>query len=254
METFWESEAADPLQITIWIVHCLGPASFFALCLFKSIKHNTQNIKAHSRRKSKLYSTLTSPRKTPCVALMSSSLCSVTPGWMPSFWAASSTCCPDTATDSNKDDISIRSTSSSVALILLQLKYRVLGVGVFFCVWKIATSLPTAAWPHIPGGSRCQILCCLAHSPSCLLQPAEVLGVLLAVAQQHQVAYVACDGCDHPLNRHGPDQALIQERGHPAAEFRGEKSGKFHLLCYGRKGINNWYDPTLGPAILFSVS
>lgn len=69
--------------------------------------------------------TLTTPRKTFCVAAMRSSLCSATVGWMLSFWAARSTCCPDTVTDSNRDDISICKTSSSVSRIRLQVKSQV---------------------------------------------------------------------------------------------------------------------------------
>lgn len=72
------------------------------------------------------YFTLTTPRKTFCVAVMSSSLFSVNLGWMLSFWAASSTCCPDTVTDSNKDDISMCNTSSSVPLTCLKAKSLVL--------------------------------------------------------------------------------------------------------------------------------
>lgn len=72
----------------------------------------------------KSYFTLTTPRKTFCVAVMSSSLCSVKLGWMLSFWAASSTCCPDTVTDSNRDDISMCKTSSSVSPISLEVKER----------------------------------------------------------------------------------------------------------------------------------
>lgn len=68
--------------------------------------------------------TLTTPRKTFCVAAMSSSLCSARLGWMLSFWAASSTCCPDTVTDSNRDDISMCRTASSVSLICLEVIYH----------------------------------------------------------------------------------------------------------------------------------
>lgn len=64
--------------------------------------------------------TLTTPRKTFCVAAMSSSLCSVKLGWMWSFWAANSTCCPDTVTDSSREDISTCKTSSSVSWICLK--------------------------------------------------------------------------------------------------------------------------------------
>lgn len=179
---------------------------------------------------------------------MSSSLCSVTLGWMPSFWAASSTCCPDTATDSNRDDISIRNTSSSVVLTVLQLKYLVLEC--FLCGNNCEFT-----WLHLPGGGRCQVLCRLGHSHSCPLQLTEAFRVLLAVAQQHQVVYVASNRGDHALHGHSPDQAMIQWGRHPAAKLGKTVTSPTCSPAFAMewRTLIIYFTP-MGPTIHFNVS
>lgn len=113
--------------------------------------------------------TLITPRKTFCVAAMSSSLCSGKLGWMLSFWAASSTFCPDTLNDSSKDDISISKTSSSVSLICLEVN---ICIHRKFLV-KIQQLLQMFVYQILPGDHCCHVLSGFSHDLSLHLQLAK---------------------------------------------------------------------------------
>lgn len=133
---------------------------------------------------------MTIPRKTFCVAVMSSSLCSVKLGWMLSFCAARSTCCPDTVTDSNRDDISMYKTLSSVSRICLEVTcWHVTFTDLYLKLYKLNILFLTSTNSilYIPGGHCCHVLSSFSHSLSCSFQLAELFRFLYIVTHEHQV-------------------------------------------------------------------
>lgn len=193
--------------------------------------------------------TLTTPRKTFCVAAMSSSLCSVRLGWMLSFWAASSTCCPDTVTDSSRDDIRVQNcilcltylpgSNISQPSVSANLKVTCWNVTFIFlykqpCMLNFFVSVNSTL--YVPGGHCCHVLCSFSHSLSRLLQLAELFWFLCTVTQQHQVAQMTCEGCHHLLHRRSPDQPVVQQRGHSWQSDSAwlNRKVQYHLLWCSR--------------------